>query len=166
MDAFAPDIVFLDVSMPVTDGWTLSRQLRDAGYSGPIVMVSANAYENLPGRRKAAGCDDFIVKPVLETELFARLSTWLGLAWIYAENGEATAVPAGARAALPPALPADTPPVRPRHLRRRGCPACPDIAPSCASSPTSATCRARCVASTNSKPCIPNSAPRWKACAR
>jgi len=94
VEAFAPDIVFLDVSMPVTDGWTLSRQLRDAGYSGPIVMVSANAYENLPGRRKTAGCDDFIVKPVLETELFARLSTWLGLAWIYAENDEA--VPADA----------------------------------------------------------------------
>ncbi len=89
VEAFAPDIVFLDVSMPVTDGWTLSRQLRDAGYGGPIVMVSANAYENLPGRRKTAGCDDFIVKPVLETELFARLSTWLGLAWIYAENDEA-----------------------------------------------------------------------------
>ncbi|MDX9718675.1 MAG: response regulator, partial [Thauera sp.] len=111
---------FLDVSMPVTDGWTLSRQLRDGGYSGPIVMVSANAYENLPDRRKAAGCDDFIVKPVLETELFARLSTWLGLAWVYAENGDAA--PAGAPddeataplpdtpASPPHALAADTPP--------------------------------------------------------
>ena len=89
VDAFAPDIVFLDVSMPVVDGWTLSRRLRDAGYERPIVMVSANAYENLPDRRKAAGCDDFIVKPVLETELFARLNRWLGLAWIYADASPA-----------------------------------------------------------------------------
>ena len=95
---FAPDLVFLDVSMPVTDGWTLSRQLRDAGHAGPIVMVSANAYENLPDRRKAAGCDDFIVKPVLETELFARLSTWLGLAWIYAEAAGAAPAPASGAA--------------------------------------------------------------------
>ena len=122
VEAFAPDIVFLDVSMPVTDGWTLSRQLRDGGYSGPIVMVSANAYENLPDRRTAAGCDDFIVKPVLETELFARLSTWLGLAWIYAESGntplvDAPAAPAGELAALPPALPADdSVPARPAPL--------------------------------------------------
>ena len=89
VDTFAPDIVFLDVSMPVVDGWTLSRRLRDAGYERPIVMVSANAYENLPDRRKAAGCDDFIVKPVLETELFARLNRWLGLAWIYADASPA-----------------------------------------------------------------------------
>ncbi|MFT3760651.1 response regulator transcription factor [Thauera sp.] len=85
LGSLQPDLVFLDVSMPALDGWTLCRRLRDAGHGMPIVMVSANAYENLPQRREAAGCDDFIVKPVLETELFARLSAWLGLSWTYAE---------------------------------------------------------------------------------
>jgi signal transduction histidine kinase/CheY-like chemotaxis protein len=106
LDAFEPDIVFLDVSMPVIDGWTLSRRLRDAGYDRPIVMVSANAYENLPDRRKAAGCDDFIVKPVLETELFARLSRWLGLEWAYAQ-----ALPAPAAAIAMERPPARVTPV-------------------------------------------------------
>lgn len=109
VESFAPDIVFLDVSMPVTDGWTLSRQLRDMGYAGPIIMVSANAYENLPDRRTAAGCDDFIVKPVLETELFERLSTWLELTWIYAENDEATTAPMDTLAMLSPAILVDDP---------------------------------------------------------
>ncbi|MCM8566761.1 ATP-binding protein [Thauera linaloolentis] len=110
LDALHPDLVFLDVSMPAMDGWTLCRRLRDAGHGMPIVMVSANAYENLPDRRQAAGCDDFIVKPVLETELFARLSAWLGLRWIYADAppgaaGTAAPVPAAQPAPWPDSLP-------------------------------------------------------------
>jgi signal transduction histidine kinase/CheY-like chemotaxis protein len=104
-EAFRPDLIFLDVSMPVTDGWTLCRRLRDAGLDEPIIMVSANAYENLPAHREAAGCNDFIVKPVLETELFARLSHWLGLEWIYAEDPDATPASPGPDTDKPPQEP-------------------------------------------------------------
>lgn len=89
LDGLRPDLILLDVSMPVIDGWTLCRQLRTAGHVQPVIMVSANAYENLSARREAAGCNDFIVKPVLETDLFARLSTWLGVEWIYADAADA-----------------------------------------------------------------------------
>lgn len=78
-----PDMIMLDVAMPVVDGWMLCRRLRDAGFARPIVMVSANAYENVPERREWAGCDDFIVKPVLERELFGKLAQWLGINWSY-----------------------------------------------------------------------------------
>ncbi|MCV2217186.1 ATP-binding protein [Thauera sp. Sel9] len=101
LGSLQPDLVFLDVSMPVLDGWTLCRRLRDAGHGMPIVMVSANAYENLPQRREAAGCDDFIVKPVLETELFACLSAWLGLRWIYADAQAGGETGAGAGHTMP-----------------------------------------------------------------
>ncbi|MFN3986633.1 MAG: ATP-binding protein [Rhodocyclaceae bacterium] len=84
--ALRPDLILLDVAMPGIDGWTLCRQLRDDGHTQPIVMVSANTYENLPERREWAGCDDFIVKPVLERELFGCLSRRLGIAWTYAES--------------------------------------------------------------------------------
>ena len=88
-----PDLIFLDVSMPQVDGWTLCRLLREQGYAGPIVMVSANAYENQLERCEAAGCEGFIVKPVIESELFVHLNTWLGLSWTYA-----AAVPGAASA--------------------------------------------------------------------
>jgi len=107
-----PDLIFLDVSMPLVDGWTLCRLLREQGYAGPIVMVSANAYENQAERREAAGCEGFIVKPVVESELFTHLNTWLGLSWTYSENsGEEVTAADGSgspRETTPAAAPAAT----------------------------------------------------------
>jgi len=101
---FHPDAILLDIAMPDQDGWSVCRQLRAAGLSKlPIIMVSANAYENDAEKQAAAGCSDFIVKPVLVTELMAKLEWHLGLQWIY--RGE-TEVPVPVRTgplALPPA---------------------------------------------------------------
>ena len=49
----------------------------------PIVMVSANAHDNDLEKRLRAGCDDFLVKPVIATELLNKLPTHLGLDWKY-----------------------------------------------------------------------------------
>ena len=101
---FQPDAILLDIAMPDQDGWSVCRQLRAAGLTKlPIIMVSANAYENDVEKQSAAGCSDFIVKPVLVTELMAKLEWHLGLQWIY--RGE-TEVPVPVRSgplALPPA---------------------------------------------------------------
>ena len=80
----APDIILLDVTMPGLDGWEVSRLLR-ANEIGrvPIIMVSANAHDNDPEKRLLAGCDDFLVKPVIATALLNKLQTHLGLEWIY-----------------------------------------------------------------------------------
>lgn len=107
--AAPPDLIFLDVAMPGMDGWTLCRQLRGAGYIRPILMVSANAYDNLPDLKQEAGCDDFIVKPVLESILFARLYAWLGLQWTYRAPLEPT--PKALRTPAPAATAPTPPPV-------------------------------------------------------
>jgi signal transduction histidine kinase/CheY-like chemotaxis protein len=84
MAGFAPHIILLDIAMPGLDGWEVSRLLRTSEEGRvPIVMVSANAHDNDPEKRLRAGCDDFLVKPVIATELLNKLQTHIGLEWIY-----------------------------------------------------------------------------------
>jgi len=79
-----PDLVLLDIAMPGIDGWETSRRLRsERNYNGPVIMVSANAFDNTPERRNEGRCNDFVVKPVMEAELLAKLSLHLGLEWTY-----------------------------------------------------------------------------------
>jgi CheY-like chemotaxis protein len=82
-----PDAFLLDVTMPGIDGWEVCRLLRVQGFERtPVIMVSASAFENDPARRMHTRADDFIVKPVLVSELLAKLNTQLKLDWIH--NGE------------------------------------------------------------------------------
>lgn len=72
-DRIQPDIVVLDVSMPVVDGLTVCRVLRSEGSRLPILMLTARTE---PSDRIAgldAGADDYVPKPFDLGELFARL---------------------------------------------------------------------------------------------
>ncbi|THF59426.1 ATP-binding protein [Pseudothauera rhizosphaerae] len=87
----APHAVLLDISMDDLDGWETARRLRAAGHTQPIVMVSANVFDNRGELLEACGCQGFVSKPVLESELLALLGRHLQIHWI--------------RARLPPRLP-------------------------------------------------------------
>jgi CheY-like chemotaxis protein len=77
-----PDAVLLDISMDDMDGWATARAIRGAGFSSlPIVMVSANVFENRPENLQAAQCQAFVGKPVMESELLRALGDTLGLRW-------------------------------------------------------------------------------------
>lgn len=76
------DAVLLDISLDGANGWQTAGQLRTAGFAGPIVMVSANVFENQPERLRQHGCQDFVGKPVIESELLYALERHLGLQWI------------------------------------------------------------------------------------
>jgi CheY-like chemotaxis protein len=81
--AQAPDAVLLDVSMDDMDGWETARRIRHAGFASlPIVMVSANAFENQPEKLSDAGVQGFVDKPVIESELLAALQRHLQLEWL------------------------------------------------------------------------------------
>ena len=62
----APDIMLLDMNLPVMDGWAVARTLRGQPQTArlPIIAVTAHAMAGDHGRTIAAGCDDYHPKPV------------------------------------------------------------------------------------------------------
>jgi len=71
--AVAYDVIVLDWNLPDTDGVTVLRGLRDAGFTTPVLMLTARGTigERVTGLR--AGADDYLVKPFDFEELLARL---------------------------------------------------------------------------------------------
>ena len=71
------DLIISDIMMPNMDGYELTRQLRQAKYDIPILMVTAK--ESFEDKQKGfmAGTDDYMVKPVDEEEMLLRISALL-----------------------------------------------------------------------------------------
>jgi signal transduction histidine kinase/CheY-like chemotaxis protein/purine-cytosine permease-like protein len=97
-----PDLILLDLAMADMDGIECAGRLRAEGCRIPIVVVSANAYPTDRKRSFAAGCDDFVAKPIQIPELLRKLRLHLGLDWRYRKDGGAAGTPEETVMALPP----------------------------------------------------------------
>ncbi len=71
-----PDLVILDASMPVLDGWQTLERIRDLS-DVPVVMLTARAGELDKVRGLKAGADDYVTKPFGRQELLARVEAQL-----------------------------------------------------------------------------------------
>jgi len=69
-------IVLMDVQMPMMDGYTATRTLRTAGYSGPILALTAHALQSDYEASLAAGCNDHLTKPINKTKLITACGMW------------------------------------------------------------------------------------------
>ena len=82
---FKPDLILMDLAMPMMDGWEASYVIRNVRQSTvPIGIVSANAFDK--GLENTAGisAEDFILKPVELSELLDWLGKQLNLEWVFA----------------------------------------------------------------------------------
>jgi CheY-like chemotaxis protein len=75
-----PDLILMDMSLPVMDGWEATRRLKadPALKATPVIALTAHAMRGDEEKARAAGCDDYITKPIDEDQLFGKLSALLG----------------------------------------------------------------------------------------
>ena len=71
----APDLVLMDMSLPVLDGWDATRRLKaDPATKGlPVIALTAHAMAGDEKKAREAGCDDFDTKPVEYTRLLTKI---------------------------------------------------------------------------------------------
>jgi PAS domain S-box-containing protein len=84
---FQPDAILVDLFMPKMDGFETTKRLRQSPNSQDLVIIatSASAFEQDRQRSFAAGCTDFLPKPIQIRELLAQLQHHLNLEWLYAD---------------------------------------------------------------------------------
>jgi CheY-like chemotaxis protein len=75
-----PDLIVMDVVMPVLDGFGAVRRIREQPSlkTTPIIMVTTRGEPNNVEEGYAAGCTEYITKPFDSVELVAKLRIWLG----------------------------------------------------------------------------------------
>ena len=75
-----PDLILMDLSLPVLSGWDAARQLKDSPETNtiPIIALSAHALDGEREKALAAGCDDFETKPVDLARLLEKMARFKG----------------------------------------------------------------------------------------
>jgi len=74
-----PDLILMDASMPVLDGWQATKELKanPATKHIPILALTAHAFDDARQNARDAGCDGFVTKPCLPDDLVARVRAML-----------------------------------------------------------------------------------------
>ena len=83
-----PDLIWMDMRMPILDGYEATRQIRNSStsaISAKIIALTASAFEDERADILAAGCDDLVCKPVTEAVLFEVMAQQIGVRYLYEE---------------------------------------------------------------------------------
>jgi len=99
-ERWEPHLIWMDMRMPVMDGYEATRRIKATakGRATVIVALTATAFEEDRERVLSAGCDDFVRKPFREAEIFGILTKHLGVRFVYEEISPPGAKPAAAAA--------------------------------------------------------------------
>jgi two-component system, cell cycle response regulator DivK len=77
--ALQPDLILMDASMPVLDGWQATRELKANPSTRhiPVLALTAHAFDDARQEARLVGCDGFVPKPCLPDDLVARVRSTL-----------------------------------------------------------------------------------------
>ncbi|MBD2576967.1 response regulator [Oscillatoria sp. FACHB-1406] len=84
-DAWEPHLIFMDMRMPVMDGYEATQQIKRTvkGNATAIIALTASVLEEERAVTISVGCDDFLHKPFRESEIFAAINKHIGVRYLY-----------------------------------------------------------------------------------
>jgi two-component system sensor histidine kinase/response regulator len=117
-ELWEPHLIWMDMRMPVVDGHQATKRIKATtkGQATVVIALTASAFEEDRQVILSEGCDDFVRKPFREAEIFDKLTTHLGVCFVYEETETTAQAPRPADGAaspqerLTPADLADLPP--------------------------------------------------------
>lgn len=72
-----PDLILMDMALPVMDGYEATRKIRETNKTLPIIGLSSHAMSGDEIKAKEAGCNDYLTKPIDDKLLFDKLKEYL-----------------------------------------------------------------------------------------
>jgi CheY-like chemotaxis protein len=85
--SWQPHLIWMDIRMPVMDGYAATRQIKARNYNSPVIIaLTSSAFAEERQNALAAGFDDFVAKPFRAETIFVKMAEHLGVRYIYAEE--------------------------------------------------------------------------------
>ena len=72
-----PDLILMDLKMPIMDGLEATREIRKTDSEIPIIALTANAFDSDRQKSLDAGCTDYMSKPIIASELLALIGKYM-----------------------------------------------------------------------------------------
>jgi CheY-like chemotaxis protein len=77
-EQYKPDLILMDIAMPIMDGYEATRIIRKTFPTLPVIGLSSHAMQGDAEKAKAAGCSDYLTKPVDEDLLLQKIKEYIG----------------------------------------------------------------------------------------
>lgn len=77
-ESVQPDLILMDLSLPIIDGWSATREIKKISSCQmiPILALTAHAMDGDEQRAREAGCDGYLTKPLSPSELAKEVKEW------------------------------------------------------------------------------------------